>query len=53
MNSLRNWMESIEQAAVDDYGYRSDEAAKFTGDVFSDDCEDGFETEEPDFADFE
>jgi hypothetical protein len=53
MNSLRHWMDSIEQAAVDDYGYRSDEAVKFTGDVFNDDAEDQFETEEPDFADIE
>jgi hypothetical protein len=53
MNSLRHWMDSIEQAAIDDYGYRSDEAVKFAGDVFNDDAEDLFETEEPDFADIE
>jgi hypothetical protein len=46
-------MDSIEQAAVDDYGYRSDEAVKFTGDVFNDDTDDQFETEEPNFADIE
>lgn len=44
-------MDSIEQAAMDDYGYRSDEAVKLTGDVFSDDLEDVFETDEPDFTD--
>ena len=53
MDSLRNWMDSIEQAAIDDYGFRADEAAKFTGDVFSDDAGDDFDTEEPDFTDFE
>jgi hypothetical protein len=46
-------MESIEQAAVDDYGYSSEEAVKFTGDVFSDDAEDVFETEEPNFVDMD
>jgi hypothetical protein len=46
-------MDSIEQAAIDDYGYRSDEATKFTGDVFNDDAGDIFETEEPDFGDFD
>lgn len=53
MNSLRHWKESIEQAAIDDYGYRSDEAVKFTGDVFSDAAEDAIETDEPDFSDFQ
>jgi hypothetical protein len=53
MDSLRNWMDSIEQAAVDDYGYRSDEAVKLTADFFSDDAEDAFATDEPDFADME
>lgn len=53
MNSLRNWRESIEQAAIDDYGYRSDEALKFTGDVFGDAAADAMEIDEPDFSDFQ
>ena len=45
MDSVRDWKASIEQEAIDDYGYRSDEASKFTGDVFDD--------EEPDFSEFD
>jgi hypothetical protein len=52
MNSVRDWKDSIEQAAIDDYGFRSDEATKFTGDVFDDDVADIFDDEEPDFSDF-
>jgi hypothetical protein len=53
MNSVRSWMDSIEQAAIDDYGYRSDEAVKFTGDMFNNDADDDFDTEEPAFSDIE
>jgi len=53
MDSIRSWMDSIEQAAVDDYGFRSDEAAKMARDVFNDDAGDLYDTEEPDFTDFE
>jgi hypothetical protein len=53
MDSVRDWKASIEQAAIDDYGYRSDEASKFTGDMFDDDVEDIFDDEEPDFSDID
>ena len=53
MNSVRNWMDSIEQAAIDDYGYRADEATKFSGDVFNDTIEDVLDLEEPDLTDLD
>jgi hypothetical protein len=53
MDMMRNWIDSVEQATMDDYGYRPVEAAKLTGVIFSDAGEDGFDGEEPDFSDFD
>ena len=52
MNSVRNWMDSIEQSVIDDYGFGADEAVKFSSDVFSD-GDDIFDQDEPDFADLD
>ena len=53
MTTVRNWMDSIEQAAIDDYGFRADEASKFSGDVFNDDLDDILDLEEAEFDDLE
>jgi hypothetical protein len=53
MDMIRNWMDSVEQATIDDYGYRSDEATKLTGVIFSDAGADTFDADEPDFSDFD
>ncbi len=48
MNTVRKLMDSVAQAANDEYGYGKDEAVRFSDDVFADD--DLLDMEEPYFS---